>query len=214
MVGSGPAGNTGGVTTQSRRTGPKYDDRSALIVVDVQNDFADPRGNLYVRDGETILPLVNAEIRLALDAGAPTYYTQDWHPPVTPHFAKDGGTWPVHCVADTWGAHFHPELRVEGETIRKGTGGEDGYSGFTVADPTTAVTASTGLGELLADRKVTRVVVVGLALDVCVRATALDAVNMGYATAVISAATRPVERHQGDGERALSEMADAGVTLT
>jgi nicotinamidase/pyrazinamidase len=192
----------------------RYDEYTALLVVDVQNDFADPRGNLYVRGGEEIVPVVNGEVRVALEQGAKVVYTQDWHPPVTPHFEKDGGTWPLHCVAGTWGAELHPALVVEGEKVRKGAGGEDGYSGFTVADPTTAETASTGLEQILREQDVQRVVVVGLALDVCVKATALDAVGLGFATEVSTAATRPVELAEGDGERALAEMRDAGVDLT
>jgi nicotinamidase/pyrazinamidase len=181
--------------------------------VDVQNDFADPRGNLYVREGDMVITPVNEEIRAAQDERAMIVYTQDWHPGVTPHFDKDGGTWPVHCVAGTWGAELHPDLLVEGERVRKGTGGEDGYSGFTMADPTTEETASTGLHELLDSRGIERVVVVGLALDVCVKATALDAARLGYGTEVMTAGTRPVELQDGDGERALDEMRDAGVLL-
>ena len=85
-----------------------YDERTALVVVDVQNDFADPSGSLYVREGEQVVPVVNAEIAQAVAAGALTVYTQDWHPPHTPHFKQDGGIWPVHCVEDTWGSAFHP----------------------------------------------------------------------------------------------------------
>lgn len=192
----------------------RYDSRTALVVVDIQNDFADPHGNLYVRDGEAVIPVVNNEIRAALDAGAAVFYTQDWHPPSTPHFAKDGGTWPVHCVADTWGAQLHPELMIEGQSIRKGTGGEDGYSGFTVADPVTGDTQPTGLVDLLRAQGTEQVVVVGLALDVCVKATALDASELGYDTTVMTAGTRPVEQNPGDGERALQELREAGVHLT
>ena len=96
-------------------------------MVDVQNDFADPAGSLYVRGGEEIVPPVNAQIDEALAAGALVAYTQDWHPPTTHHFQKDGGIWPVHCVAGTWGAELHPDLRVEGPIVKKGSGGEDGY---------------------------------------------------------------------------------------
>ena len=92
-----------------------YDARTALIVVDVQNDFADPKGSLYVSEGERVVPLINDEIERATEAGALVVYTQDWHPESTPHFAKDGGIWPVHCVRDTWGAELHPDLRVTGE---------------------------------------------------------------------------------------------------
>lgn len=191
----------------------QYDEQVALVVVDVQNDFADPRGNLYVRDGDAVIPIVNDEVRAAEQGGATVVYTQDWHPPTTPHFQKDGGTWPVHCVAGTWGAELHPDLLVKGDRVRKGTGGEDGYSGFTMADPTTGDTRSTGLDDLLKDGGAGRVVVVGLALDVCVKATALDGIRLGYETTVLSAGTRPVELAEGDGERALTEMRDAGVLL-
>ena len=103
-----------------------YDRLTALVVVDVQNDFADPAGSLYVGGGEQVVPFANAEVERALEAGATIVYTQDWHPPTTPHFEKDGGIWPVHCVQGTWGADLHPDLRVEGPVVRKGSGGEDG----------------------------------------------------------------------------------------
>ena len=81
----------------------------------------------------------------ATAAGALVVYTQDWHPGDTPHFAKDGGTWPVHCVQDTWGAQLHPRLDVRGDVVRKGENGEDGYSGFTMKDPSTEETVPTRL---------------------------------------------------------------------
>lgn len=187
--------------------------RTALVVVDVQNDFADPDGSLYVRDSAAAIEAVNAAVKAARDAGSTVVYTQDWHPPDTPHFAKDGGTWPVHCVAGTWGAELHPDLVVDGERVRKGTGGEDGYSGFTMADPETGATSSTGLAELLRSRDVESVVVVGLATDYCVKATALDAVELGFPATVITDAVRAVELEPGDGQRALDEMRAAGVAL-
>jgi nicotinamidase/pyrazinamidase len=190
-----------------------FDPRTALVVVDVQNDFADPQGSLYVQGGAEVIDVVNDAVRSAGAAGATVAYTQDWHPADTPHFAKDGGVWPVHCVAGTWGAELHPALVVEGEHVRKGTGGEDGYSGFTMADPRTRATTSTGLVELLRQRGVEKVVVAGLATDYCVKATAIDAVELGFPTTVLTAAVRPVEIEDGDGERALAEMRDAGVAL-
>jgi nicotinamidase/pyrazinamidase len=193
--------------------GAAYDHHTALVVVDVQNDFADPGGSLYVQDAPAIIGVVNDAVASARAAGASVIYTQDWHPPSTPHFAKDGGTWPVHCVAGTWGAELHPELVVEGDRVRKGTQGEDGYSGFTMADPTTRETSSTGLAELLHERDVSRVVVVGLATDYCVKATALDGVQLGFSTSVLEEAVRPVELEPGDGERALAQMREAGVAV-
>jgi len=140
-------------------------------------------------------------------------YTQDWHPPSTPHFEKDGGTWPVHCVRGTWGAELHPSLEVAGEVVRKGTGGEDGYSGFTMRDPGSGEERSTELDALLRGRKVGRVVVAGLATDYCVVETALDARRLGYTTSVLTDAVRPVDLRPGDGDRALQRMREAGVEL-
>jgi nicotinamidase/pyrazinamidase len=191
-----------------------YDSQTALIVVDVQNDFTDPEGSLYVSGGETVVPIINEEIRRAQAAGATVVYTQDWHPVSTPHFEKDGGIWPVHCVHDSWGAEFYPSLNVAGPSIRKGTGGEDGYSGFTVRDPDSGVETSTELGSLLREAGIARVVVVGLALDYCVKNTALDAAAGDFGASVLTHATRAVNLQPGDDERSLAELAAAGVALS
>ena len=132
-----------------------YDPTTALLVVDVQNDFADPNGSLYVKGGEQTVPFINAEIDAAQKAGARVFYTQDWHPESTPHFQKDGGIWPVHCVQGTWGAELHPELVVGGPIVQKGSHGEDGYSGFTMRDPVSGETVPTALGDMLAAAGVT-----------------------------------------------------------
>jgi nicotinamidase/pyrazinamidase len=190
-----------------------YDPRTALLVVDVQNDFADPAESLSVPGGADIIPRLNAEIRRATAAGAPVLYTQDWHPSSTPHFAKDGGIWPVHCVADSWGAAFHPDLLVIGPVVRKGTGGEDGYSGFTTRDPPTGATQPTELEFLLRQVDVQRVVIGGLATDYCVRATVLDAGDRGFSVSVLTDGIAAVEREPGDGARALQEMTAAGASL-
>ncbi|HZP91175.1 MAG TPA: isochorismatase family protein [Actinomycetota bacterium] len=191
-----------------------YDPETALVVVDVQNDFADPRGALYVPGGEEVVPVVNREIDRALEAGALVVCTQDWHPERTPHFQTDGGIWPVHCVAGTWGAQLHPLLRpVAGEPIRKGAGGEDGYSAFSVRDPTSGQTAPTRLERVLREGGIRRVVVVGLATDYCVAETALDARRLGFETLVPTEAVRAVNLEPGDGERALERMRAAGATL-
>jgi nicotinamidase/pyrazinamidase len=194
----------------------RYQPGVALVVVDVQNDFADPAGSLRVAGGEAIVPAVSREARAAIEAGAIVVATQDWHPESTPHFAKDGGPWPVHCVAGTWGAELHPGLELPGESprVRKGANGEDGYSGFTMRDPISGETIATELEALLRDAGVERVVVVGLATDYCVKATALDAVRLGFATEVLTDAIAAVNVLPDDGERALIEMRDAGVSLT
>ena len=190
-----------------------YDTHTALVVVDLQNDFADPDGSLYVRDADAVIDIANREIEAAQTAGALVVYTQDWHPADTPHFAKDGGTWPVHCVAGSWGAEHHPRLTVAGRTVQKGTEGEDGYSGFTMLHPTSGETYATELHDLLQAHDVERVVVVGLATDYCVKETALDAVRLGYETLVLVDGVRPVELEPGDGRKAVDAMTSAGVTL-
>lgn len=191
----------------------EYDERTALVVVDLQNDFADPAGSLYVTEGEQIIPLANREIERATAAGALVAYTQDWHPEKTPHFMKDGGIWPVHCVGGTWGAELHPKLEVMGEVIRKGTQGEDGYSGFTVRDAATGEHAPTPLPELLRDRGIERVVILGLATDYCVKETALDALELGFETILLREGVRAVDLETGDGARALEAVEAAGASL-
>lgn len=192
---------------------PSYNPSTALIVVDVQNDFADPNGGLYIPDGEQVVPVVNDHIAAAKGSGAFVVYTQDWHPPETPHFEKDGGTWPVHCVEDTWGAQLHPDLDVDGPIVKKGVDGGDGYSGFSVRDPVSGDEEATELGTMLEDAGITHVVVTGLAGDVCVKETALDARKLGYEVTLPVATTRFVGLEPGDDERALQELRDAGVTI-
>ncbi|HEU5003017.1 MAG TPA: isochorismatase family protein [Actinomycetota bacterium] len=193
----------------------RYGPTTALIVVDVQNDFADPRGSLSVPGGEQALGAINRELAEARAAGAFVVFTQDWHPPVTPHFASDGGTWPEHCIGGSWGAELHRDLAAlpDEPRIRKGVGGEDGYSGFTVADPTGGQRSPTGLEDLLRDNGIAQVVVVGLATDYCVKATALDAVTLGFPTVVVEDGVRAVDLAPGDGARAVAEMRAAGVTV-
>jgi nicotinamidase/pyrazinamidase len=196
---------------QPRRYGPN----AALIVVDVQNDFADPAGSLSVAGALEIIPTINREIETALADDGLVVATQDWHPPSTAHFAKDGGIWPVHCVAGTWGAELHPDLAlpVDAPRVRKGVNGEDGYSGFTTRDPLTGETARTELDGLLKAAGVTRVTVVGLATDYCINATALDAVELGYRVNVLVDACAAVNLQPGDGERALAGLDAAGVDM-
>ena len=190
-----------------------FDPSTALVVVDVQNDFADPAGSLAVSGAEAIVPVIDGALELARAGGALVVYTQDWHPASTPHFAKDGGIWPVHCVKGTWGAQFHPALSVIGPVVRKGSNGEDGYSGFSVRDPGGTETIPTELESVLRDRGITRVIACGLATDYCVKATAIDAANRGFETSVLLDAIRAVELEPGDGERAIAAMRDAGVNI-
>jgi nicotinamidase/pyrazinamidase len=193
----------------AKRFGPS----TALLVVDVQNDFADPNGSLYVHGAADVVRMVNGEVRRATDDGALVAYTQDWHPESTAHFAKDGGIWPVHCVGGTWGAEFHPDLTVNGPSVKKGTNGEDGYSGFSMRDPKSGATTPTALEALLRGHGIQKTVVVGLATDYCVSATALDAARLGFDTEVLQDAIASVDLAPGDGDKAKAAMVAAGCVL-
>jgi nicotinamidase/pyrazinamidase len=192
---------------------PAYDPRTALVIVDLQNDFADPAGSLYVTGGEEVVPVANAERTRARSEGALVVYTQDWHPPHTPHFAVDGGIWPVHCVQGTWGAAFHPELIVDGDVLRKGTDGRDGYSAFSVRDPLSGSVEATELERILHAASIERLIVTGLATDYCVVETVSDARMLGFDVGVVADGIRAVDLHDGYGDRAIRRMRDAGADI-
>lgn len=191
----------------------RYSPTTALIVVDVQNDFAHPDGSLFVGSAPRIMPYINSQIEEATAAGAVVVASQDWHPASTPHFAKDGGIWPVHCVADTWGAEFHEDLNAPTTVVRKGTSGEDGYSAFTVRDAVTGAETPTGLDRTLSERGVTDVYVVGLATDYCVKETAIDATKFGFSAVLLADGVGAVDIEAGDGARACASMIAQGVVI-
>ena len=193
---------------------PAYNDRTALIVVDIQNDFADPDGSLAVSGAERVVDYANRAIADARDAGALVLCTQDWHPEHTPHFEPDGGLWPVHCVGDDWGAELHPALDAAGALIvRKGVDGNDGYSGFTTRDPNSGAHSSTMLETFLRVRGIERAVIIGLATDYCVKETALDALRLGFAVTVPTDGVAAVNLQTGDGDAALRTMTEAGAAI-
>ena len=172
----------------------------ALIIVDFQNDFT-PGGALAVRDGDAIAGRVD-ELARSGDFDL-VVATRDWHPPDHGSFAAQGGPWPVHCVQGTEGAELHPGLdrALVDVVVDKGQDpGTEGYSGF----------EGTRLDELLRERGIDDVTVVGLATDYCVKNTALDALRGGFAVTVDATAARPVDVQPGDGERALDEIRAAG----
>jgi len=173
----------------------------ALIVVDVQNDFC-PGGALAVPDGEAVVEPVN---RLASQSSF-VVATRDWHPPDHGSFAEQGGPWPVHCVAGTRGAELHPGIDrgLLDAVLDKGQARDrEGYSGF----------EGTELERLLREHQVDAVDVAGLALDYCVKATALDAKRAGFDVIVHRNATRAVDVVPGDGDRAVEELRAAGVQV-
>jgi nicotinamidase/pyrazinamidase len=181
--------------------------RSALLLVDVQNDFC-PGGALAVPEGDRVVPVINDYIERFERAGLPIFASRDWHPPHTRHF-RPAGPWPPHCVRDTPGAAFHPALHLPGSTtvVTKGTDPvDDGYSAFEAADPTGRL-----LPERLEEEHVDRLLVAGLATDYCVRASVLDARARGIDTVLLLDAVRGIDVEEGDIARALDEMLRAGA---
>jgi nicotinamidase/pyrazinamidase len=178
--------------------------KRALIVVDVQNDFC-PGGTLAVKNGDEVVAPLNRLMEEFLERGEPVFKSRDWHPPQTKHFSEYGGTWPVHCVQNTRGAEFHPELLDDKHirVISKGLGDEDSYSAFDGTD----------LALQLQRLGVEEVWVGGLATDYCVKNTVLDALKQGFRVKALKDAMRPVEIQSGDGERAIDEMRQAGAEI-
>lgn len=186
-------------------------ERVALLIVDVQNDFC-VGGALAVPDGDAVVAPLNAVAAAAAQHGVRVYASRDWHPAETTHFKERGGVWPVHCVAGSAGAAFHPRLVLPPSTviIDKGdTSGADGYSAFEghAADGRT-------LEGDLASHGITHLLVGGLATDYCVKASALDARKAGLRVTLLEDAVRGVDVQRGDAERALDAMRAAGVVVT
>ena len=175
----------------------------ALVIVDFQNDFT-PGGALAVPHGDEIADRINT---LAASGDFDLVVaTRDWHPPDHGSFTEQGGTWPVHCVQDSGGAQLHPELDAAALDVIVDKGqdpGTDGYSGFD----------GTNLAELLRERGIEEVTVVGLATDYCVKNTALEALREGFAVTVDTTAVRGVDVEPGDSDRALDEVRAAGAVL-
>jgi nicotinamidase/pyrazinamidase len=178
--------------------------KRALIVVDVQNDFC-PGGTLAVAHGDEVVAPLNKLIREFLDRGEPVYKSRDWHPATTKHFEKHGGTWPVHCVQDTFGAAFHPSLIEDPriQVISKGLGDTDCYSAFD----------ETSLEQKLREENVDELWVGGLATDYCVKSTVLDGRKKGFKVKALKDAMRAVNLEPGDDERAIEEMRVAGAEI-
>jgi len=182
----------------------RNDKKRALIVVDVQNDFC-PGGTLAVEHGDEVVAPLNRLMEEFLERGEPVFKTRDWHPPQTKHFSDYGGTWPVHCVQNTLGAEFHPDLLDDKHirVISKGLGDEDSYSAFDGTD----------LALQLQRLGVEEVWVGGLATDYCVKNTVLDALKQGFHVKALKDAMRPVDVQPGDGERAIDEMRQARAEI-
>lgn len=195
----------------------------ALICVDIQNDFC-PGGSLEVREGDQVVPVAN---RLMEDFDL-VVATQDWHPANHKSFAAmhpwrypgdvidlnglEQILWPIHCVQGSFGAEFAPGLNTNSfeKVFVKGTDQEiDSYSGFFDNGHRKA----TGLGDYLKDKGVQEVYILGLALDVCVKFTVLDAVGLGFKTYLVEDGCRGVNLNEGDSDKAISEMREKGAII-
>ncbi len=175
----------------------------ALMLIDVQNDFC-PGGRLAVPEGDAVVPVLNEWLAAARACGSTIVVTRDWHPSDHKSFQENGGPWPAHCVQGSRGAGFHAglDLRDDHMLVSKGDRPDwDEYSDF----------ADTTLAQDLRERGIARLWIGGLALDVCVRATVLDALALGFETRVIVAGTRSLGEESG--RSALEEMRAAGAIL-
>ena len=184
---------------------PRIESGDVLLVVDIQNDFC-PAGALGIAEGDAIIPLINRWIESAISRGAHVIASRDWHPSHHISFKERGGPWPPHCVQGTRGAEFHADLRLPANAVivSKATHPDrDSYSAF----------GETTLKDELQRDGVRRLWIAGLALDYCVKETAIDAQNLGYEVHVIADATRAVNAQPGDGDRALQHMRNAGVFI-
>jgi nicotinamidase/pyrazinamidase len=184
--------------------------RSALLLVDVQNDFC-PGGALAVPGGDRVVGALNRYIKAAIAQGTPIYASRDWHPPITTHFISQGGEWPIHCVRETKGAEFHPtlELPPQATIITKGDSPDKpGYSAFEghTADATSLLTD-------LRKRHVDHLYVGGLATDYCVKHSVLDALKEDLQVTVLEDAIAGVDVQPGDSAAAIAEMRRAGARV-
>jgi nicotinamidase/pyrazinamidase len=195
----------------------------ALIIVDVQNDFI-PGGALAVAEGDQVVSVIN-ELQGKFDF---VVATQDWHPADHGSFAANHTNkkvgefidlngveqilWPVHCVQDTKGAEFHPDLKTEKwkAVFQKGTNPNvDSYSGFFDNNRM----GDTGLSVFLKKNGIEEVFICGLATDYCVKFTVLDAISEGFKTTLIADATRAVNIHEEDYSKAVSEMSEGRAKI-
>ena len=185
---------------------PKYN--KALIIVDVQNDFC-PGGSLAVKHGDSIVPMLNRYIDLFVKAGFAVFASRDWHPRKTRHFKEFGGSWPVHCVQNTSGALFHPQLQAgrDAVVVSKGMDPQkDSYSVFQAVDENGEVFSG-----ILSGKNVKELFVGGLATDYCVKATVMDALEEGFTVNLLADAVKGVDFYPGDAQRAIKEMLSAGA---
>lgn len=175
----------------------------ALLIIDLQNDFC-PGGALPIEEGNKVIPIINEWIQKAVNHNIPVYASRDWHPKRHISFKEEGGKWPPHCIQDSNGAQFHGRLILPDQTVIVTKGvrfDKDQNSAFD----------ETGLGVYLQRKGIERLFICGLALDVCVLATVMDGLRLGFKVMLILNATRPVT--QSGGAAAVEQMKNAGVQV-
>jgi nicotinamidase/pyrazinamidase len=173
----------------------------ALAIVDVQKDFC-PGGALPIEAGHEVVPVLNRCISAALAKHVPVYASRDWHPLDHISFRPRGGPWPPHCIQDTEGAQFHPELQLP-ESVVKIT------KGVRFDQDQNSIFDETGLEHELRSKSIRRLWLGGLAEDVCVLASVLDARRYGFEVVLIANATKPVSAE--GGKKARQQMSEAGA---
>lgn len=182
--------------------------KKALIIVDVQNDFC-PGGALGVPEGHKIVPVINKYIKIFIKNKSPVFATRDWHPVRTKHFKDFGGVWPIHCLQNSKGAVFQPDLRLPKDTILLYKGmdpDKDAYSAFQAED-----TTGIGLYNLLKRLDVRELYIAGLATDYCVKHTAIDALKHGFKVKILTDAIQGVDLKPGDSEEAIKKIIKMGA---
>ncbi len=195
----------------SRGDAPTPDERTALLVVDVQNDFC-PGGALPAPGGDRVVAPLNRRLARAAADGMTVFASRDWHPAVTTHFAPYGGPWPVHCVAGTPGAAFHRDLALPPDVIVISKGEDPGAHGYSAFDGRTA--DGTPLLDAVRARGVTHLVVGGLTTEYCVQSSVLDALAAGLRVTVLGDAIAGVDVQPGDAARAIETMRARGVPFS
>lgn len=181
-----------------------------LLIVDVQNDFC-PGGTLAVPEGDRVVPLLNKMIQHAEKHGWIILASRDWHPEKTNHFNTHGGPWPVHCVQGTAGAEFHKDVKLPSTALVFSKGARENENAYSAFDGFSQ--DGTGLKDCLDGQNIKEIYAGGLATDYCVKATVLDALRLGYKTTLIYDASRAVNVHPGDEEKALDEMKQNGAVI-
>jgi len=182
--------------------------KKALLIVDVQNDFS-PGGSLAVPEGDKVVPALNKYIKIFAQGKLPIFASRDWHPVRTSHFKDFGGVWPVHCLQNSRGAAFHPELKLPtcAMLLYKGMDPQkDSYSAFQAQD-----LSGEPFLKILKRLKITELWVGGLATDYCVKSSVLDALKNGFKVKLLIDAIKGVDLKPGDSDKAIKAMVKKGA---